>query len=345
MSGLSMINKYLPLSGLCLISGFFPAAAFAEPLSLNLGGFMRAYLVHNHQDQAAGSDARTFDILRDTEIHMKGKAPLEYGTTLGVTIEFTADRETVGVDKSFISAAGPWGRADLGVNNGVAALLQVSAPAADNNIDGPRQYINPVNYTLAPAIFTPLAGFDLEYAHDTSASADKLNYLTPVWHGFQAGISYTPDTGASAYAGHQEGTPSSRGLNGVNTDNVAGAYGSAYDVAARYETAWQDFKLSLGAGYVGVSHEQPNATETDLHSWNAGVNLGYQRWALGVSYSENDNGLRTDTDTRILVVGADYKTGPWNAGASYYNRTDENFNAGNALDTDRYSVGAGYQYG
>lgn len=340
-----MKNKILAVALAVSMMPSLPAHAEKTPLDLRIGGYVRGYVTHNTQDTAAGMSARHVDVVRDTEIHLKGAATLDNGVRIGAVFEITADIPDGNIDKSFIYAEEKWGRVELGANNGVAYLLQVDAPAADSNYDGARQYVRAVNYSLAPAVFAPLSGHDLEYAHDTSASTDKINYLTPVFGGFQAGISYTPDTQASAFTGHQESTATSRGLNGVNTDHVAGAYGSAWDVAARYETEIDELELVAGAGYVHVDLENADPGESDLDSWNAAAALNYQGWGVGVSYTENDNGRRVDKDTKILVAGADYSTGTWKFGASWYGRTDENFAGGAALDTDRYSAGAGYTYG
>lgn len=342
-----MHAKFLPVAvlGAILPAGIAQAQSAAAPIDLNIQGYMRAYVTHNTQDTAPGATARRIDIVRDTEIHFKGEGMLDNGVKIGAAVEVTADRPDGGIDKSFIYAEHEWGRAEVGVNNGVSALLQVSAPAADSNYDGARQHIRAVNYARAPGVFTALAGHDLEYAHDVTASTDKINYMTPVWDGFQAGVSYTPDTQASGFTGHQESTAASRGLNGVNNAGVAGSYGSAWEAAARYETRIDELALTAGAGYVHIGLEKSDVGESDLNSWNAAVALRYRDIGVGVSYTENDNGRRADTDTEILVIGADYKMGSWRLGASWYGRTDENFAGGAALDTDRYSLGAGYTYG
>jgi predicted porin len=241
--------------------------------------------------------------------------------------------------------SGDWGRVDFGGNNGVAYLLQVVAPAADSNYDGMRQYVRAVNYALAPAAFAGIAAFDMEYAQDTTASSDKINYMTPVWNGFQAGVSWTPDVQATAFVGNQESTTASRGLAGVAADDVAGAYGSGWDVAAHYETKISDVEIVMGAGYILVEQEQSAAGEDDLHAWNIATAIQYNNLGLGMSYSENDNGTSPDKDTQILVIGADYKIEDWKLGASWYTREDDNFAGPTALETDRYSLGAGYTYG
>ena len=180
-------SAFMPLLLACVTGPLLsqPAqAASDEPLSMEIHGLTRGYVVYNHQTEAPGQSARGFDMLRHTEFELEAAAQLDSGTEVGVVLEFDAKREELETDKSYLYAQGQWGRADFGSHNGVAYRLQVSVPAADNNIDGPRQYIRPTNYNLAPAIFAPLADYDLEYAHDTSASTDKISYISPVFSGF-----------------------------------------------------------------------------------------------------------------------------------------------------------------
>lgn len=323
-----------------------PAYAQDSNIDLNLGGYFRGYMTHVEQDNGTGLSERHVDIVRDSEIHLKGETKLDNGLKLGMQFEFAIDRgDDFGVDKSFLYVAGDWGRIDAGANNGVTYLLQVVAPAADSNYDGMRQYVRTVNYVAAPAAFTGLAAFDLEYAQDTTASSDKISYQTPLIQGFQAGVSYTPDVQATSFVGNQESTTGSRGLAGVATDDVAGAYGSGWDMAAHYETDLHDVKLTLGAGYIFIEHEKAAVGEDDLHAWNSAAALKYKNLGVGVSYSENDNGTRPDKDSEVLVVGADYKINDWKLGASWYMRDDNNFSGTATLDTERYSAGAVYTYG
>lgn len=315
-------------------------------LDLGIGGHYRIYVTHTSQDSAPGLSERHVDLLRDSEIHIKGETKLDNGMKLGVLMEFSTDvGDDFAVDKSFMYLSGLWGRVNAGANNGVAYLLQVVAPAADSNYDGMRQYIRAVNYAAAPAAFAALAGYDLEYAQDTTASSDKISYQTPLYKGFQAGVSWTPDVQATSFVGNQESTTGSRGRAGVATDDVAGAYGAGWDIAARYETEIGSAKLTTGAGYIYIEQEDTAAGEDDLYAWNVATALKWGNLGLGISYSENDNGRDPDRDSEILVIGADYKIDDWKIGASWYIRDDENYTGTTTLDTERYSLGASYNYG
>lgn len=346
MSG-SFLNKLisLPLCGLLLCASEI-AMAQENPLKLDIGGYFRGYVTYATQDTAAGLSERHIDILRDTEIHLNGETKLDSGLTIGVHLEATADmNDGFGVDKSYMYASGEWGKINLGGNNGAAYILQVVAPAADSNYDGMRQYVNNVNYTLAPAAFTGIATFDWEYAQDSSASSDKITYLTPLYHGFQAGASYTPDVQAATFTGNQESTAASRGLNGVNADKILGSYGNAWEVAARYEGKFDDIAVKIGAGYTKVKQERKAALEDDLTSWDTAAALTYKKFGIGAVYAENDQGTEPEKEASIVVLGADYTEGPWKLGTSWYNRKDKNFAGTAALDTDRYSGGVTYTYG
>lgn len=326
-----------------------PAMAQGESaLDLSLGGYFRGYVTYASQDTAAGSEERHIDILRDTEVHFTGETTLDNGLTVGVHIEAESDMgDSFDVNESYMYVSGTWGRVNFGGEDGAAYLLQVAAPSADTNYDGIRQYIDAVNYGIAPAAFTGLAGAEWGYAQDVTGASDKITYLSPVFNGFQAGVSYTPDVVADAYTLNAEATAASRSLAGVTSDDVAGSYGSAWDVAARYEGQFDAFGLTVGAGYTHVDQEENAAGEDDLKAWNAGAAVTFGGFGVGLVYTTNDQGVdgAADKDADIWVLGADYTTGPWKLGASWMTRDDENFAGTDELDTDRYSGGVTYTYG
>ncbi len=315
-------------------------------LELDLAGYFRGYMAYAAQDTAAGSTERHVDILRDAKIYMDGKTVLDNGLTVGMHFEFRSDMgDGFAVDKSFLYLSNDWGKVNFGGVDGATYLLQVAAPSADSNIDGMRYYVRTVNYTLVGGAIGPhLQAIEWDYAHDVTASSDKISYFSPLFSGLQLGVSYTPDMQAASFVGNSESSAASRGLNGVNTDDVAGAYGAAWEVAARYERKMEAFGLTIGAGYSHVDHEADAAGEDDLSAWNVGGAITVSDFGLGVAYTENDNGRDPDDKTDILVLGADYKTGPWKLGGSWYRRDDENLTGSTDLESDRYVAGVIYKY-
>jgi predicted porin len=310
-------------------------SASASGLSLDLGGHYKGYVAIHDQDETAGNTARGVDWFQETELHFGGETTLDNGLTVGVHIEADTDGgDAFAVDESYAYFAGSWGRVNAGDEDGAAYLLQVAAPSADSNIDGIRQFINPVNNTilgLGATIAQPL-----DYANDgvtTTGDENKLTYLSPIFSGFQVGASYTPDTGAATNS-----------LAGVQSDDVAGAFGSQYEVAARYEGTAGSVGYIAGAGYTTIEREADAVGQDDFDEWNVGVDLDLGAFGLGVVYTENNNGVDTNDTNETLVIGADYTTGAFKLGASYLNN-ETNANAGTDLDTDRYTGGVVYSYG
>ena len=92
----------------------------------------------------------------------------------------------------------------------------------------------------------------------------------------------------------------------------------------------------------------------DFQAWDAGVNVTFQDFSLGVAYKTTDTGVDTDGDVDTWVVGGAWDNGPYHVGLSWadYSFDTNAYGAGSALngnvsnvDLDRYTVGGGYTYG
>ncbi len=334
------------------------APAKAEGVKLDVAGHFKGYAVWNDQDDnlgAGAAEARELDIVRETELHFTGETTLDNGLTVGAHLEFDVDSgsENIEDEESYVYFGGAWGRFNFGKEDGAAYLLQVAAPSADSNIDGLRQYVQPVNYSslfggpIAGTTFAALGedtGVETSYDQDVSGKNDKFTYITPVFSGFQAAVSYTPELGDV-----------SNGTDGVSLDDEAGQYGDVYDIALRYEGQFDEVGVAFGAGYTTAELETDptvaaGAVTDDRDAWNVGLDLDWGPFGIGASYSEDSNGdvLAQDTttevdDEEIIVVGVDYTTGPFKLGASYYNA--DNAYGVNELETERYSAGVVYTYG
>lgn len=326
----------------------FSAPANAQ-VSLDLGGHFKGYVTWVDQDTDATTDERSFDILRETEIHFTGETTLDNGLTVGFHAESDADAgDSFDIDESYMYLSGSWGRVNFGSEDGAAYLLQVAAPSADSNIDGIRQFVQPVNYSLttfgianaALVNAINLEGFD--YDNDSTDSSDKITYMTPVFNGFQAGASYTPDVQNSTGTGSAF---TSRSLNGVNRDDQDDNFGEAYEASVRYEGQFEEVGFAIGGGYTHVELESdPGNGLDDLQEWNLGLDMDWGAFGLGVIYTENNNGQDSNDDNETWVVGADYTTGPYKLGVSWYNNEND-IVAANEIETDRFSGGVTYTYG
>lgn len=329
------MNKLL--LGSAAIAGLVLASAPAQAqMELTIGGHSKNYIGYLDQDSG---DVQDFDMVRETELHFNGESTLDSGLTFGFQIETEVDSgdDANTIEESYIYMSGAFGRVNLGSEDGAAYLLQVAAPSADSNIDGIRQYVQPVNYAAAglagsggfafnaPADASQNDGFD--YDQDITGKAEKITYLSPNFSGFQVGASYTHDLGDTGSV-----DPVANGFNAEDD----GGFDEGYEVAARYEGVLSNFGYALGAGYT---HAEDAGAGDDYDGWNVGLDVDAGPFGIGAAYLDEE----INEDVQTYVVGADYTTGPFKFGASYYRQEDENV-AGD-LDTDRYTGGVIYTAG
>ncbi len=369
--------KKLLLCGVAALAVSAAAPAKAEGIDLGLGGYFIGYGLYTDQDTStAGLDLRSFDFRKETEVHFNGETTLDNGLTVGGHIEMNADRnldaessneEAARIEESYMYLSGGWGRVNFGEEDGAAYLLQVAAPSADDNIDGLRPDINTFDLSeMSAGNFSGLGtgslddGDVLSYAADATGYANKITYITPLFSGFQAGVSYTPSV--------QDALTTASGSAALS-DETVGQFGDAIDLAARYQGVAGPVDFTLGAGYSRLTTEEDSVDTGDTGAliddeigsdnqtvWNAGARAGYGAFGFGVAYLNDNNGVDSNGDTTVAVAGVDYVTGPFKVGVSYYDRTDEG-NAPEAgaagtgaaatddVDTTRITAGVGYQYG
>lgn len=328
--------KKVLLSGVALLA--MATSAQAEGLKLDLAGHFKGYAIYNNQDEAAGQSLDTTNIRKETEVHFTGETTLDNGLTVGVHVEADVDRDDAfATEEAYAYFSGGWGRVNFGEEDGVAYLLQVAAPSADSNIDGLRQLISTYNLTGNAAGGTGgvnVASGRLDYDHvaPTSPYNNKITYMTPVFNGFQAGVSYIPTM-----------SDDDNGVAGVAQDNNAGAFEDGLELAVRYEGAFEGVGIVAGAGYGKYDREANGAGQDDQKTWNAGLDLNFAGFGFGVAYLDSDRGLTGSNDQQTWVVGADYQMGAYKLGASYLNQETETNGAD--AEIDRWTVGASYAYG
>jgi len=315
------------LAGLAFVAA--PARADEPALQLGLGGYVSGYAVYTDQDAAANTDLRKFDFRKDTEVHLNGEVALDNGITAGAHLELLADRnDTTTVEESYMYLSSSWGRVNFGEEDGIAYLIQVTPPTADDKVDGARPYIG----TFAAAV-----GGTLDYAQDPFVYTNKFTYITPVFNGFQAGFSFLPSV--------SEGDLSGRAASVASNTAGATAFDNGYEVAARYEGSFNAVDVALGGGYSAASQEVKAAGEEDLADWNVGGTVGFGAFDLGATYINFDE---TGLKDRVLdgwVLGGDYKIGAYKLGLNYANLNQENGVATRDTEIDRWTAGAVYEWG
>ena len=323
------------LAGLALVAAA-PARADEPALQLGVGGYISGYAVYTDQDENTAADYRKFDFRKDTEVHLSGEVALDNGITAGAHLELLADRADGGgtVEESYLYLSSSWGRVNFGEEDGIAYLLQVAAPSADDKVDGIRPDIG--TFEDGTVVAGNNLGGTLNYAHDDFGYANKFTYITPVFNGFQAGFSYTP----SANAADQAGIAPALVANTAGTDLE-----NAWEVAARYEGSFDAIDLALGAGYSTASQEDEVAGEDDLDTWNVGATLGWGAFGIGAAYLTTNNAAANNGDTDTWVAGVDYTVGAYKLGLSYLNQSTETGAATPDQEIDRWTAGVVYEWG
>lgn len=323
------------LAGLAIVAAA-PARAEEPALKLGVGGYISGYAIYTDYDKPSAVSTtkyRRFDFRKDTEVHLNGEVALDNGITAGAHLELLMDRADNGagndttVEESYLYLSSSWGRVNFGEEDGIAYLIQVAPPSADDKIDGARPDISTIRAT----------GGQISYAQDPFGYTNKFTYITPVFNGFQAGFSYTP----SANEGDQDARAAVAASSGAGATN----WDSGYEVAARYEGSFDAIDLAIGAGYSTATQELPTTTTEDLQDWNVAANIGYGAFGFGVTYVNFDETGAKDSVTDGWVFGADYVTGPYKLGLSYVNLDAENGTGTQDTNVDRYTAGAIYEWG
>ncbi|MBU6475052.1 MAG: porin [Alphaproteobacteria bacterium] len=368
--------KKLLIASTALVGVAFMATSAHAALKMDLGGYFDGYGVYADNHPAAGTNLAKYEFTKDSEMHVNGETTLDNGLTVGAHYQmYVADTAANGtaitantkasllastsnqfpqnavngtiVDEAYIYGSGGWGRVNFGEEDGAAYLLQVAAPSADSNVDGLRTYVQDLDTTAWNA---NLAGLVLDYQQADFRQTDRLTYLTPKFNGFQAGVSYAPYPGTSMVGSS---------VSGPQTNSIAGAFKDPWDVAARWDGAYQGVAMSVGAGYSYASDQSTTglaagAVGTDaLKTYNFGANVAMQGFSLGGAYKHSNNGMTStvngNSNTAIYDIGAGYDNGPYHAGLSYFH---EKFGAGllgvgagKDATVHRYALGGGYTFG
>ena len=334
--------KKILLCSAALVGVAFAAAPAMAQVDVTVGGHTKNYIGFIDQDDiTGGEDINDFDMIRESELHFNAEGTADNGITYGFHVESEVDGgDGFDVEESYLYLASSFGRLNLGSEDGANYLLQVAAPSADANIDGLRQYINPVNYTSAIAGSNLAAAYGtsggatgsgtsnggVDYANDLTSTAEKITYLSPNFSGFQFGLSYTPEVTSG----------NGSGVAGFSVEDDGLSEG--YEGSARYEGTFNNVGFAVGGGYTFVENDRTTSDDEDIDQWNVGADFDIGAFGIGAVYTETtDFGGVDSRDSETYVGGVDYTTGPFQFGASYlYNDIDD------LAETDRYTGGVVY---
>jgi outer membrane protein OmpU len=329
--------KRILLTRTALATGMLFAPVAQAQITVSLGGYTE-FFAGFYDDDAPGRTHREFEL--ETEIVVRADGKADNGLLYGAKIELqnsTPNSGTTGVgtDEASVYLGGTWGRLELGDFDGAADTLKIYAPLVGiEQIDGDYGDFLGVDSAVSPVstlTFGSQPAFGIHIPN--SGDATKVMYLTPRFAGFQAGISYTPESDSQAQ-------------NVVAFENTS-TYEDWIEGGVNYTGEFSGFSVALGATVSSASGRDLGTRLEDFTAWNVGAQVGFGGFLLGGGYVDADDFNvptgATGVDQSVWHAGLTYTAGPVAVGASYMDAEGYKGAGGTyASDYKAYGVGAAY---
>ena len=303
-------------------------------LEVTVGGFT-SFQAGMFDNDAANSSDRDFTSEAQIMVNADGTADngLQYGAKIALD---ASTSDSANADETALYLAGGWGRVELGDDDG-ASELGVTAPTVG---------VGQINGSYDDFVVSGDRGHFANDRGDTNFKpldtddATKVTYYTPRFSGFQAGVSYAP-----------ESVSSGENVNFVDTAGLD--FKDVFEVAANYSGEFSGVSVLVGGQYnLGSAKD---SGEEDLNAWGLGAQFGYMGFRVGGGYTDNsDSGQDVGTangDSSSWNLGATYENGPWGVGISYLaadfdvNGDENNYfgTDGNGGEYTAWALGATYK--
>ncbi|MEX0696340.1 MAG: porin [Dongiaceae bacterium] len=326
--------KHLLLGTTALVAaGFMVGEAYAaDPIKLGIGGYARGAggVVLGDDDSLGESGAgRTNGRFRwDAEVHFKGETTLDNGITVGARIELEGQNAGDQIDEAFVDFSGGFGEVRFGQFNEAALQFCVGDPGnvtANFGANSPNEaFSNEGVNGLAPVT-------SLGTCYGVVGDDLNLTYFSPVFGGFQFGVSYQPnapdqDTGPGGGT-FAKGTPAQRDI---------------FSAGATFSRDFDNVSLLVGGGasFVGKDDSDPN----EATFYQAGFQVGFGGFSVGAAGSVGNDyqdswgsttptGLvvATNSDYWTAQVGGSYTFEAWSVGLEW---THGEFEIASSSDED-----------
>lgn len=303
-----MKKLLLGTTALTLI-GFMAGNASAAGLEGKVNGYMRAGMaVSEYASNGVQSD-EDFHVIRDGEIHLKGVGTLDNGLTIEGRVEIEAFTSGDQIDENWVSVAGNFGKIMIGGNDDAAynmGYVGMSTSFGGNH----SWYDHTVQFlpTGVGAMFTLVGGSDQIGIH----------YYTPNVAGFQAGVSYHPDTSSDGAADGQ--------TSGADNGDQFLAAG------ANYRNTFRGFDFGIGGGYT--------RNDDDDQQYGIGLEMGAAGFTAYGRYevAEPDSG----EEATGYAAGLSYSNGPWRFAGGYGHQEIDGVGG---IEVEKVSTGVTYELG
>ncbi|QQS10515.1 MAG: porin [Rhodospirillales bacterium] len=353
-----------------------PSAFAADPIKLELRGYMQSMITVGHVDRdvvggTTGQSYRPENFRYEGEIWFTGTTKLDNGTSIGIRVELEGWSQNPGVsaanptgtadqlDHEYIFAFGDWGRIEFGGNDSVSYNMQYSSPSALLGWGFNDHNFNHFGAGFAAANNAGRGGNILGTGAAQNAGfsgdANKLNYYTPRFAGFQFGLGYTPSFGVGAIVSCNS---RAGGANHPNCPRNQNLWHNGIDVSANYLNKFGDVSVALYGAYATAGFDRGAAGTGGAaapsifgryKTWAAGAQIGFSGFTLGGGLGRDNQGLRGSNATNWYTASLMYETGPWQLSAGWWGGRNKDGNgvagAQNAAGKDKldyFELGANY---
>ncbi len=258
-----------------------PAPAQAQ-IEVTLSGYTEFGSKWSQEDDVLPSPGgnNNFIFFMDNEVFVRAEATDDAtGTTYGSKVELEVGSGDTGnnafVDEVIVFFSGAFGRVELGKEDGAADVMMLDAASVAAGTGGIDGDLTPINLTTGQIA--------------DSSDAAKVTYFTPRVGGFQAGVSYVPDSD--------------------------GAGGAPFDADHFFEAGvnfvGQFAGVDLGIAAVGTINE--GVDDFDEASWAVGGTFGLFGLNFGASYGNEEILF----EGNFITAGVGFGLGPANASFNY----------------------------
>lgn len=329
-------------------------AGAAEGIKLDVGGvFNTAYQI-NLDDGGKGElgdDRSNSGAFSDAEIYFSGEITLDNGLTAGAYVALEGETDSDQISNAYIYFSGDLGEFRVGSDDPPLETLCVTPPGGTTNFGAfsPNQIAANTGGLISAVTGGTLSSNSVCTGVDAEGSAQKLVYFTPVFRGFQLGVSYTPNENAenqTSQGGPHVGMPG-------EADEASRHNLEAYAVY-NYEGDGWALHWGGGGGWEGhVEHKTGGNTRPAQDFYQTGLNLIFGGFSIGgaVEYY-HDFGV-TDTGRTINAWvaggGLSYNVDAWTVGLQYSRGSFDAIDADTAelghVRQDRAALTCNYEMG
>lgn len=285
------MTKRLLLGSTALAGAFAMATPAFADIEVTLSGQVE-FGASIFDEEAIADSNRGYFFFMDSETKIEAEGAADNGINYSAKVELEVDADGQGdsannnADEAVLAFWGGFGRAELGREDGAEDNMFVGGEdfqAGTGGVDGDTQNLSFGSVT-----------------HRDSGDAAKITYYSPRVAGFQAGVSYTPDTGDGQNA----------------SDDDAGDVEDHFGVGLNFTTSAGGADVTVsGVASLGAEEDDGVAGNDagDLEDYAVGLGLEFAGLGVGGSYI-----LRQDQDEgNGYIVGAKYGFGPANVSVGY----------------------------